>query len=47
MGYTTERDRISKEFDKFKVFEDQSKSVGEKFGKSQSGQMHEHEEFAS
>ena len=44
---STEPHRISKEFDKFKVFEDKSKSVGEKSGKSQSGQIHEHEEFAS
>ena len=45
---TTEPDRISKEFDKFKVSEDKSRSVGEKkLGRSQSGQIHEHEEFAS
>ena len=41
---STEPHRISKEFDKFRVFENKSKSVGEKSGKSQ---MHEHEEFAS
>ena len=41
---TTEPDRISKEFDKFKVSEDKSRSVGEKkLGRSQSGQIHEHE----
>ena len=45
---TTELDRISKEFDKFKEHEDKSRSVGEKkLGRSQSGQIHEHEEFAS
>ena len=45
---TTEPDRISKEFYKFKVSEDKSRSVGEKrLGRSQSGQVHEHEEFAS
>ena len=43
----TESDRISKEFDKFRVFEDKSRSVGEKLGMSQPGQSHEHEEFAS
>ena len=43
----TESDRISKEFDKFRVFEDKSRSVCEKLGMSQSGQSHEHEEFAS
>ena len=45
--FTTESDRISKEFDKFTEFEDRSRSVFEKLGRSQSGQIHEHEEFAS